>query len=98
MGDTTRSVEEEVVELTRAEFDWQLLKHGEYSCTLPSATTIGKKWFRNEDVYGRDRVVARTETKIVGDFPDWWQGEYVELTPRVENRVGIKWRKVKLKE
>jgi len=86
---------EEVV-MTRAEFDAALSKDGEYSCSLPSGTTIGKKWFRNNDAYSPIRQIE----KKLGDpaFPDWWQGEYYELDPPVPNRVGIKWRKVRLKE
>jgi hypothetical protein len=88
----------EYVELKQYEFDEQLSDYGEYSCSLPSGTTIGKKWFYNQDAYrpGQAGAVARAETKMTGAFPDWWQGEFAELVPPIPNRVAIIWRKVRI--
>lgn len=92
--------EVEYVDLTMPEFEKQLGDFGEYSCSLPTGTTIGKKWFRNEDAYAHEkseeRLVASTERRIRGDFPDWWQGEYAECDPPHPNRVAIIWRKVRI--
>lgn len=91
-------MKEEYVELTQEEFDKNLSDWGEYSCSLPSGTTIGKKWFRNEDAYrpGQEGLVARAESKMAGVFPDWWQGEFAECDPPEPNRVLIVWRKVRI--
>ncbi len=93
--------EVEYVDLTKAEFEKQLSDLGEYSCSLPSGTTIGKKWFRNEDAYaferpGSEQHIGATERKMTSAFPDWWQGEYVEHDPPHPTRVRIIWRKVRI--
>lgn len=54
----------------------------EYSLSLPSVTTIGKKWKRRIPAFG----------PLVG----WAIGEYVESGQ--PNRVGIEWRRVELEE
>lgn len=65
-----------VTVLTRKEFD-ELL---DYSCSLPTGTTIGKRWKRNNNAYRRPlcshlHVFDGTREP---DFqgPDWWMGEY----------------------
>ena len=103
MGDSGEArpvVEEKFVELTRVEFNKLLNEYGEYSCSLPSGTTVGKKWFRNEDAFNntRDGYVARAETKMADVFPNWWQGEYVELDPPHPTAVGIRWRRIQIKK
>jgi hypothetical protein len=56
-----------------------------YSCTLPSGTTIGKKWKR--DVNEPRRFQGDLSAK-----PEWWTGEYVpHENPEL---VGILWRRV----
>ncbi len=94
--------EVECVDLSRAEFEEQLGKFGEYSCSLPTGTTIGKRWFCNNDSYlhlkEQQQVVDATERRLAGAFPDWWQGEYAECDPPNPDRVRIIWRKVRLKE
>lgn len=69
---------EETVLLSEADFK----DLREYSCSLPTGTTVGKRWKRNENAYGPTR----------GPEPDWWLGEYTEH-PDPE-RVGIRWRKI----
>jgi hypothetical protein len=62
-------------------------EHGEYSCSFPSLTTIGKKWARDENGY--PRTVRHRP-------PEWWICEYVELSPPDPSRVAISRRRVKL--
>ena len=85
--------EVELVELTRREFD----ELPEYSCTLPTGTTIGKKWKCNRNAYrGRDTAISDAEEKITGIPINWWMGTYVDHPdPKL---VGIKWQKIQLKE
>ena len=68
-------MEEDV--LTRAELE----ALPDYSCTIPTGTTIGKKWRRREPYHIGPGIVNL-----------WYTGEYVE-DPDPE-MVGIKWRKV----
>lgn len=83
----------EVVELTRQEFD----ALPEYSCSLPSGTTIGKRWKCNKDAYrGRHSVISAAEERITGVPENWWVGTYVEDPD--PNLVGIKWQKIQLKK
>lgn len=80
-------------------FSWELESMGEYSCSIPTGTTIGKKWKCNRNAYRSQ--VGQTEPKelqfysqqMLGPLPpDWWVGEYVEdPDPKM---VGIVWRKV----
>lgn len=60
----------EVIELTRAEFD----ALPEYSCSLPTGTTLGKRWRKNGDAYGSRSVVSATEERITGILQNWWMG------------------------
>lgn len=52
----------------------------EYSCSLPSLTTIGKRWKR-----GAPYVGVRTH---------WWLGEYEECDPPDPEKVQILWRTI----
>ena len=74
----------EIDVMTRAEFD----ALPTYSCTLPTGTTIGKKWKRD----------VNEPRRFHGDFAvkeEWWTGEYI---PDPEpGMVGIKWRRVGLR-
>ena len=66
----------------------EFLEMAEYSATLPTGTTIGKKWLRDNNEPRRFHGVE-PDAK-----PDWWTGEYVpDADPKM---VGIKWRRVKL--
>lgn len=53
---------------------------GEYSCTYPTGTTIGKQWRRDLNAYREDRRGVPSE---------WVIGEYVDLGSKTE--VGIVW-------
>lgn len=59
----------------------------EYSCSLPTLTTIGKRWRLDVHAYRENEHGKRTY------FPDevheWKICEYVEIGQ--EDRVGIKW-------
>ncbi len=67
------------VHMTQSELD----ALSEYSCSLPTGTTIGKSWKRNVNAYtGR------------ADSPDWWMGYYTESD--LPGQVGIEWRRVVL--
>ena len=56
----------------------------EYSCTIPTGTTIGKRW-RRATIWGR------RADKPLEKYPDteWWIGTYVE-DPE-PHMVGIVW-------
>jgi len=64
--------------LTREEFD----ALPEYSCSIPTGTTIGKEWKR------------RKEYKSSCD--EWSMGEYVEIGKK--DRVGIAWADIEIEE
>ena len=62
------------VYLTQQEFDALY----DYSCSIPTGTTIGKKWKRRNDYHDASK--------------GWMQGEYVPCEE--EGRVGIDWREI----
>lgn len=63
--------------LTRKEFD----DLPEYSCSLPTGTTVGKQWKR------------RVPYQIRVDPPnEWYLGEYVETYEL--GQIGIEWTKI----
>lgn len=62
-------------------------EHGEYSCSIPTGTTIGKRWARDENGFPRTRR---------GQPPEWWICEYVELSPPEPTYFAIRRRPVKL--
>jgi hypothetical protein len=63
--------------LTLAE--WHEL--GEYSCSLPSGTIVGKRWKRNLDAYASKVTPPR----------GWLVGEYYDVGSTTE--IGIRWTK-----
>lgn len=99
VGLARRGIEpvEDVVHLTAAELDRLL----EYSASLPTGTTIGKRWRRNvnayrcatcdEHTFGHGRGECRVFAALP---PEWWIGEYVEdPDPKF---VGIRWTRVRV--
>lgn len=70
------------IKLTQVELD----KFSEYSCSLPTGTTVGKRWKRDANAYRRGLPE--------GTLPAWWIGEYVEH-PDPE-MINITWTRVKL--
>jgi hypothetical protein len=77
-----------VVELTQRELD-ELL---EYSCSLPTGKTIGKRWKRNILAYNPNPA-AHAEGAIIG--PEWVMGEYIE--DKDPEMIGIRWSRIKVK-
>jgi hypothetical protein len=75
-SETTIDLERPTVKMSVAEFDALL----EYSTTLPTGTTIGKKWKRHI-LSGLNRG-------------EWWLGEYVPDPSGDPGRVGILWKKI----
>lgn len=82
----------DVVEITRAEFD----ALPEYSCSLPTGTTIGKRWKRNETAYCAEPVALHPfDGTVVREPPRWILGEYVaHPNPAL---VGIRWLRIAIK-
>ncbi len=68
--------------LMRAE--WAEL--GEYSCSLPSGTRVGKRWKRNRTAYAPIRWVSGKPTRPPAD---WCVGEYYDVGSTTE--IGIRW-------
>jgi hypothetical protein len=62
--------------LTRREFD----ALPDYSCSLPTGTTVGKRW-KKSNVYFRGRDIT---APLV-----WHMGEYVESY--IPGQIGIEW-------
>lgn len=58
----------------------ELAALGEYSCSIPTGVTIGKRWRRDMNAYREDRRGAQSE---------WVIGEFVDIGSKEE--VGIKW-------
>ena len=78
---------EEPVELDVLTID-EFLEMAEYSTSIPTGTTIGKKWLCDINTGKRFQFSDPTIK------PLWWTGEYtVDPDPKM---VGIKWRKVSL--
>lgn len=75
---------------TQNDFDWVILTRvefhmlPEYSCTIPTGTTIGKRWRRREP-YGAPEERAA-----------WFMGEYVPSP--MPGHVGIHWRRIEVRE
>ncbi len=62
-----------------------LFKLPEYSCSIPTGTTIGKRWRYNVHAYNTNsngRVVPEEQH-------EWMIGEYIEH--KDPDKVGIKW-------
>jgi len=66
--------------LTRREFE----SLPEYSCSLPTGTTEGKRWKRS-DVYRAERGHRRLDVWEL----NWWMGEYVPS--KEPGMIGIEW-------
>jgi hypothetical protein len=83
-----------LVELTQAEFD----SLGEYSTSIPTGKTVGKRWKRNVNCGGLrfENKVDETEARMLG--PEWWLGEYKEDEPPSPDHVLIVWSKIVIKE
>lgn len=72
-----------VVWLTQQEFN----ALPEYSCSLPTGTTLGKRW---------------KSKRIYSDAPKWIMGEYTEIVPdprgsRFPDRVLIQWSEISIR-
>lgn len=78
--------EQPTLRMTQREFD----ALGEYSMSIPTGTTIGKRWRRN--------VSAPCNSQHPEDQrpPDWRVGEYYEIGD--PNNVGIRWYRVVIVE
>ena len=74
----------DVTRLTQAEFR----ELGEYSCSLPTGTTIGKRWKCNTNAF----------TACLRDKPPrWLMGEYYDLGPPDNAKeIGIRWTKIEV--
>ena len=59
----------------------ELAKLGEYSCTLPTGTTIGKRWRRNVNAF--KSVLPSGQQNPHGPRqrlePEWMIGEYYDI-------------------
>jgi hypothetical protein len=90
----------ETIELTQAEVD-ELL---EYSTSVPSGTTVGKRWKRDNNCLGQtgrpkaDRDYIHATARMVGHEHDWVLGEFIECDPPRKDFVRILWRKIIIKE
>lgn len=71
------------MKMTRAELAKLKDEVGEYSCSIPSLTTIGKRWVRNDAAY----TIAPPEPER------WALGEYIEHPDpaKREKLVRIRW-------
>lgn len=69
----------EPIQMTAAE----LRELPEYSCSLPTGTTIGKQWKCDYAAFGR---------KPPGSPKEWWMAEYVD--DPAPDMVGIVWRRI----
>lgn len=59
----------------------------EYSCSIPTGTTIGKRWRKHEPY-----VIVKGQISV------WYMGEYALDPEFPETRVKIIWRKIKIVE
>jgi len=89
--------------MTRAELD----RLPEYSMSIPTGATIGKRGRRNANVYERSPRSTHLHffdgsPVLVDPVPEWWIGEFVrnpaaELDPDgIPKTVLIRWAKVAL--
>ena len=96
VGEIEQVYREEVEYLTQKQFD----NLYEYSGSVPTGTTIGKRWKRNRNAYRILRVRRHFifwKKKIPWE-PDWYLGEYEEMSPPDPKNVNIKWRKIIIEE
>jgi hypothetical protein len=77
--------------LSKREFEALL----DYSCSLPTGTTIGKRWKRS-DVYSREKMaIARQERRALELWElNWWMGEYIP--DKDPTMIGIEWTPILL--
>ena len=83
----------EIEYLTQTEFD-ELL---EYSISIPTGTTIGKRWKRHIytfKVKGKEFNAGYIPHDGTFVSDEWWLGEYIE--DPIPNQVGIRWREIKI--
>ncbi len=66
--------------LSRAEFD----ALPEYSCSLPTGTTPGKRWRRHDGAHDREFIAG-------GGKPVWWVGEYDPFDDGKGPTIKINW-------
>ena len=65
-------------------FHWEFESIDDYSCSLPSATTMWKVWKNNKNAYNSRRL------------PNWYLGQYVPTDKK--DYIGIRWFKIVLRE
>jgi hypothetical protein len=53
----------------------------EYSCSIPTGTTIGKRWRRDVAFNDPNPKASR----------DWMIAEYIDCACRTNKRIGISW-------
>jgi hypothetical protein len=81
------------VRLTRREFN----DLPEYSWTLPTGTTIGKRWKRNAYDLCKIPINVWCLRFVFPHPPLWILGEYVEPTPDMPpDCVGIEWSRIEI--
>lgn len=76
-----------VVTMTRAELEALKREVGEYSCSLPTGTTIGKRWVRDSGAYFYGYIDPERR---------WMIGEYIPDPRGDPKMVGIRWSRVHL--
>lgn len=84
------------INLTKKEFD----NLPEYSCSIPTGTTIGKQWKKNcnfQRPLREKRFFLFWKKKIPHEF-DWYRATYEEKDPPDPKMVNIRWEKIKLYE
>jgi hypothetical protein len=59
----------------------------EYSCSLPTGQTVGKRWRRNNN---SSQLIGCP----AGLTPDWYMGEYFMDETIPEGKIGIRWSKI----
>lgn len=89
------SIERTPIVLSSDEF----AKLPEYSCSLPTGTTVGRRWKCNVNAFRRpdpelDQVDPLTGAKL--SLPaEWWHGEFVPSS--VPKTIGIEWHPIVVK-
>ena len=97
-----RMYRDEAVVLTREQFD----ALGEYSCSLPTGVTVGKRWKRNDHAFSPIVQLPTHWPSLMGYIfgfqrraphePKWWLGEYVEHED--PEQVGIRWVRIAVRD
>lgn len=68
----------EKITLSESEFN----KLADYSCTLPTGTTLGKRWKCKKTYHDASQ--------------GWLMGEYVPHPQNKPNKVGIRWTEIEV--